>query len=82
MPICKLLPAFRPRNTIRKSFALKHETRSVLLPFGIGNAGKANMNSAAANDSEKSVDKLAKREKAIKLRSGADTQRYFLNDDL
>ena len=36
LPICKLLPAFRSRNIIRKSFALKHETRSVLLPFGIG----------------------------------------------
>ena len=36
-------------------------------PEGNGNAGKANMNRASANDSEKSVDKLAKREKAIKL---------------
>ena len=47
-----------------------------------GESKSESASDSSANDSEKSVDKLAKREKAIKLGSGADTQRYFLNDDL
>ena len=46
-----------------------------------GESKSESASDSSANDFEKSVDKLAKREKAIKLGSGADTQRYFLNDD-